>query len=75
MTVVLETYRNECGEIADIQQDKYCSAFTLEICKPIQEGSPFANTILKRNYVSKKSARQAMRNYDKTWKKIFPKEE
>lgn len=59
MTVVLESYRDACGVRADIEQDKYCPTFRLDVYE-IRSG--VALTVCRREgYMSLGSARRAMR--------------
>ncbi len=59
MTVVLESYQDADGIRADIEQDKYCSSFRLDIYE-IRSGVTMT-VFRKEGYHRIDSARRAMR--------------
>lgn len=67
MTIVLATYRGKDNLIADIQQDKYQTSYTLDICQPYGDGSGRAHSVYRNTYTTKKNARQAMNRFSDTW--------
>lgn len=71
MTIVLEKYRDTNGNIANIEQEKHSSLFTLAICRPYTDDPHRVQTIMKREYMSKESAKKAMRKNGETWTKIL----
>lgn len=68
MTIVLEKYRSDDGTLANIQQEKYCSCYQLDVFQLIDNG-PFAQTIYRGNYMTRSSARRAMKRFGTEWKK------
>ena len=69
MTYVLAHYENENGLKADIEQDKYCSSFRLDVYRSIDD-NPLAMTVYRGNYYTKKTARQALNRFGSDWKKV-----
>ena len=67
MTIVLETWKNtESAAItANIEMQKFSYCYDLVIMESI-DGSPLATTLFNSSYVSRDSARRAMRNYAKS---------
>ena len=63
MTIVLNRYTDPEGNNATISMEKDSLRYTLTISEPINGKPGFAQTILKRDYMSKKAAKQAMKKY------------
>ena len=60
MTIVLESYKDAEGIRADIEQDKYCKSFRLDIYRKTEDGT--ALTVYRNDcYTKIESARRAMR--------------
>jgi len=70
MTLVLASYISTDGLHADIMQDKYCSSFKLDIYKPYHTEKATVLSIYRGTYYTKKTARQAMNRFSKTWTKV-----
>jgi len=69
MTIVLENYSSrETGLLADIEQEKYCSFYTLDVYRPIDDG-PIAQSVFRGNYMTAASARRALRRFASDWEK------
>ena len=72
MTFVFAHYKanDEDNTFASISQDKYCSAYKMDIYHLVEPGSPLAYTTFTGHYSSKKTARQAMNRFAKSWTRI-----
>lgn len=68
MTVVLEKYRSDDGTRADIQQEKYSTLYQLDVFRLIDNG-PFTQTVHRGNYMTRSSARRAMKRFGTGWEK------
>ena len=63
MTVVLEHYTSGSGYNAEISREKNSVLYTLVISEPVKDNPGFATTLLKRDYISIYSARNALRKH------------
>lgn len=68
MTIVLEKYRSVDGTRANISQDKYSTLYTLDVFHVFND-SAYALTVFRGNYMSRSSARRAMKRFGSEWKK------
>ena len=68
MTIVLEKYRSDDGTRADIQQDKYSTLYTLDVFH-VFKNSYYTLTVFRGNYMTRSSARRAMKRFGTGWKK------
>lgn len=68
MTVVLETYHSCEGTRAALMQDKNSESIRLEVYTPI-DNTALATSVFSGTYLSKSSARHAMKRYGTGWKK------
>ena len=68
MTIVLESWKSADGLNANLQQEKYCACYQLDVFRFIDNG-PLAQSVFRGNYSSKKTARQALKRFADTWEK------
>lgn len=68
MTVVIERYTSNTGKHATIGIEKNCKSFLLTVSEPIGSG-PFATTIFRNYYTTKKAAKQVMKRFWTGWER------
>lgn len=61
MTIVLESYQDKNKVTAYIEQKKYCQSFQLKVFTTVNDD--IVVPIASRTYLSKSSARKAMKRY------------
>lgn len=70
MTIVLESYCSNDGIRSNIQQEKYCKSYQLDVFRLIN-GGPVAQSIYRGNYTTKQSARRAMKRFADDWTNTY----